>query len=114
MLVNYNPTLSKRKLFSLRDTVKRFIPIIIQPQDTLPIKQINISDRDKFGDIVYKGSKGGGKEKSRKTYLYRLKLVKPNKNHYSGCITRVFNKPQIIGKLLFDFGATYRIVEQIF
>lgn len=121
----------RASLYNMKTTVKHNIPIKIEPTDVVNIKQINISDKDKKGNIVYQGSGGGGLEKPRKSYSYTiesLKLVKCKSHYYTGSwferkkhiitifrivrINRDFNKPQCIGKVFEDFGIKYRIISQ--
>ena len=104
----------RASLYNMKTTVKHNFAPIIEPNTELNVKQINISDKDKFGDIVYKGSKGGGAEKSRKTYNYTLKREKKVHNRYYSYshFSMRFNKPQCIGKLILHFGTWYRIISQ--
>lgn len=107
-------------------------PTIVFPNitDILPIKKINISDKDKFGDIIYTGSSGGTREKNKQSYSYRLESLKPQKTKHRaiyykrfkrivnistsfGIVTFIqhFNKPQVIGKIITKYkGVQYRIV----
>ena len=99
-------------LYDMKATVKHLIKPQLTEQNSLPIKQINISDKDRFGNTVYKGSKGGGSEKSRKVYHYHIKREKRVYGRYHCGFDMYFNKPQCIDKLFLHFGTWYRIISQ--
>jgi len=96
---------------------------------SMPIKRININDKDRFGNTVYTGSAGGKGYKPKKSYTYNIESLKPLKRkniEYTGGFfrtrkkkitytfsirrkTRVFNKPQLVGKVIDG----YRIISQV-
>lgn len=94
----FGRTQSNIKRLKLKAFFKRVLNIVITPKP----------ESIKYENSITNGVKGSGSGgRGEKSSIFRYEMV--NIRRKTDYVYRGFNKPQLIGKLVFESGKTYRI-----